>query len=325
MSPQTLLGKQSEKYVRVPKTLLDVLDRTNVDLFMKHVNKDPFVLYREAGYPLSHDRAKDLARDCDEHLFVRSRDMTEFSKNLSESLESIVLSGCLEEAREFEVLQFAVANEIEQSLRMVNADSYIAKAKNVGRKISTVVGRDTIVPIDLFNIVRHDFQTFVHVTNVAAYSVLLARELGICDENDLEKIAVGGLLHDLGKRHIPQTILQKREALTKRDWELIREHPQRGYEEMCTREDLHHGQLMMSYQHHEHVDGSGYPVGITGEEIHDWAKLLAVVDVFDALTGERPYRRPATKEEANDFLLSRSGSQFDEDAVKCWVHLMQDR
>ena len=80
---------------------------------------------------------------------------------------------------------------------------------------------------------------------------------------------------------------------------------------------------MMVYRHHEHIDGNGYPVGRTGEDIHVWANILAVVDVFESLTGERPYRTPATEEGANQFLLSRAGTQFDEDITRCWVSAIQ--
>ena len=133
-------------------------------------------------------------------------------------------------------MQFAVALEIEQSLRMVSANTYVAKTKTIGRQIASIVVEDNVVPADLFEIARHEFQTFVHVTNVATYGTLLTKELGIYDKQELELIAVGGLLHDLGKRHIPRMILTKSGALSKQDWEIIRQHTQRGYEELCKRE-----------------------------------------------------------------------------------------
>ena len=91
------------------------------------------------------------------------------------------------------------------------------------------------------------------------------------------------------------------------------------------RKNLSHGQLMMVYQHHEHLSGKGYPVGITEEEIHSWAKMLAVVDVFDALTGDRPYRSPASCDEALAILNDNAGTQFDEDMVACWTSAMKQR
>ncbi len=81
---------------------------------------------------------------------------------------------------------------------------------------------------------------------------------------------------------------------------------------------------MMVYQHHERVDGSGYPVGVTGRDIHPWAKMLAVVDVFDAMTGTRPYRNSSSTRVALQYLNHNSGSQFDPEIVRCWSIAMKN-
>lgn len=82
---------------------------------------------------------------------------------------------------------------------------------------------------------------------------------------------------------------------------------------------------MMVYSHHERMDGKGYPVGMVGAEIHPWAKLLAVVDVFDAITSARPYRMPMILPEALAFLERNAGTHFDREMVTCWNALMQSR
>ena len=323
-SPKVAIALTSE-FIRVPNCILRTLDKTCVDLFLQHDFDEPPVLYRDAGYPLSEDRALGIAEKCKDALFVRARDYADFSKDLVDTIEAALESDLLPVTERFELLQCTVSLEVEQSLRMVNCDSYVVQTKTIGRQIAGLVSEHKILPNDLFDIVRHDHHTFVHVTNVAGYATLLAKELGIRDRKELEKIAIGALLHDLGKRKIPAAVLNKTAALTPREWEIIRQHPQTGYEELCMRESLDHGQLMMVYQHHEHLNGNGYPVGVTGEEIHPWAKMLAVVDVFDALTGERPYRCPASCEETLEYLSSKAGAQFDEEIVACWTSAMQQR
>ena len=79
---------------------------------------------------------------------------------------------------------------------------------------------------------------------------------------------------------------------------------------------------MMAYQHHERVDGRGYPVGVLGDEIHPWARLLAVVDVFDALTGARPYRHSLSQQQALDYQRQRAGARFDPEILQCWLSAM---
>jgi len=319
----TLTPTQASEFVRVPTCILKTLDKTQVDLFLQHSVSEPHVLYREANYPLAQDRALELVQTCEETLFVRAKDYAQFSQDLVDSLEAALEDEMLSSGQRFELVQYAVSLEVEQSLRKVNCDSYVSSSQTIGRQIASLLDAGDTLPADLYGIVRHDFHTFVHVTNVAGYATLLAKELSISDSTELEKIAIGGLLHDMGKRHIPSSILTKTDPLTPGEWAIIKQHPQRGYEELCHRSSLEHGQLMMVYQHHEHIDGMGYPVGAIGEELHPWAKMLAVVDVFDALTGQRPYRNPMTRGQATEFLLSRAGTQFDKEIVQCWASAMQ--
>jgi len=325
MSATATAIRKNTGYIQVPKSILGRLDRTSVDLFMKRGNSEPHVLYLGAGSPFSQERVNGLIDTFEEVLYVRAADYEAFSQDLSISIEETLKEESLSAPERYQVLQFSASLEIEQAMRMVNCDRYVESTKNIGRLISSLLVEEDVLAADLFGIVRHDFQTFVHVTNVAGYATLLAKELGIQDSHELEQIATGGLLHDIGKRHIPRSILVKSETLTPKDWAVIRQHPQRGYEDLCQRDEIVHGQLMMTYQHHEHIDGSGYPVGVSGDEIHPWAQLLAVVDVFDALTGERPYRKPATAEQAIQFIEGRAGTQFDKEIVQCWASAMQQR
>ena len=92
---------------------------------------------------------------------------------------------------------------------------------------------------------------------------------------------------------------------------------------LIERDDLSFGQLMMTYQHHERMDGSGYPVGCLGDEIHPWAKLCAIVDVYEALTSNRPYRSPMTPKTALTLLDKGEGTEFDPEMLKCWRQLIK--
>jgi HD-GYP domain-containing protein (c-di-GMP phosphodiesterase class II) len=139
------------------------------------------------------------------------------------------------------------------------------------------------------------------------------------DAVEVAEIAAGGLLHDLGKRHIPAHVLNKPGKLTDEEWELVKQHPVTGFRELSARGDLNEGQLMMVYQHHERLDGSGYPAGVTGNEIHPWAKICAVADVFDAMTCKRAYRRGASISDVHSYLLRLAGLRFDADIVECWT------
>src|SRR5262245_46934930 len=281
-------------YVAVKVDMLCRLKKAHVDLFVQNDRRGEPVLYLRAGHPFEAEHITSLVDVGVRDIFVRSGDFQEFGKDLLESVQSLVTSETVPYAERFAALQIALATEIERAAHMIDSGPYVNLAHKVAEDLTALIVGNNVLPTDLFRLARHDYDTFTHVTNVTGYSVILAQRMGICDPGDLTRIATGAMLHDIGKRFIPAKILSKPARLDPDERAIIETHPQRGYEDLCRRTDVTHEQLMMVYQHHERVDGKGYPVGLVSDEIHPWAKLLAVVDVFDAMTGTRPYRQPAT-------------------------------
>jgi HD-GYP domain-containing protein (c-di-GMP phosphodiesterase class II) len=280
------------------------------------------VLYCRAGGRPDEQQFAELAAGGVENLYVRSGDFGNLSNDVLASLESLLKQGDIRRTEKFAALQIAVAVTVEQTLRLVDCSKFRALATKVGDDLVTLFGDGDVLPRELFRMARHDFNTFTHITNVASYCVMLAKKLGINDDNELRKIATAAILHDLGKRFIPSRILTKTTRLTPEEREIVESHPTRGYVELCEESELDFGQLMMVYQHHEHMDGTGYPVKVLRDEIHPWARMLAVVDVFDAMTAKRPEGRPATAEQVLDFLRQQAGTQFDREVVECWISAM---
>jgi HD-GYP domain-containing protein (c-di-GMP phosphodiesterase class II) len=309
-------------YLAVQVEMLRRLQHSTVDLFVQYEAHSAPVLYHRAGCPIEAEQLATLAAGGVQQLYVRSDDFQQFGAHLLASVESVGHREPVPPAERFAALQLAVAAEIEHAARLVDCGPYVAVADKLGRELTTVLVSNDVLPRDLFRLARHDFNTFTHVTNVASYGVILAEKLGLNGDGDLEQIAKAAILHDIGKRFIPASILTKPAKLDPEERAIIETHPQRGYEELCDREDMTFEQLMMVYQHHERFDGKGYPVGLQGEEIHPWARMLAVVDVFDAMTGVRPYRRSATAHEAMDYICRNAGTHFDAEMVACWNSMM---
>jgi HD-GYP domain-containing protein (c-di-GMP phosphodiesterase class II) len=309
-------------YIAVHVEMLRRLETASVDLFVQYEISGPPVLYHRAGCELEPSHLAGLLDTDVQRIFVRTEDFQSFGAHLLESVESFNANEEVPKEERFAALQLALAGEIERTAHMIDCGPYVALSEKVGRELTSLLAASDVLPRDLFRLARHDFNTFTHVTNVAGYSVLLAQRLGLCPGNELERVAMGAMLHDIGKRFIPAAILIKPARLDPEERAVIETHPKRGYEELCDRSDITLEQLLMTYQHHERVDGTGYPVGITGNEIHPWAKMLAVVDVFDAMTGTRPYRRPATVAEAMNYIQQNAGTHFDPEVVECWTSTM---
>src|SRR5262249_1008503 len=154
-----------------------------------------------------------------------------------------------------------------------------------------------------------DEVTHEHVLRVQIYAAGVARLLG-CDDAEIEALRAGALLHDIGKIAVPDYILNKPGKLTAAEFEQMKMHTIVGAQ-ILGRVDFHYPVVPIVRHHHERWDGHGYPDGLKSEEIPLTARILTVVDCFDALREDRQYRRGLTREEALDFLLQNSGSQYD--------------
>jgi len=165
-----------------------------------------------------------------------------------------------------------------------------------------------------------DEETAGHSKRVTEMTVRLARRLGMNGE-DVVHVQRGALLHDIGKMGIPDEILLKRGPLTTEEFEVMKQHPVYAYELLSPIEFLRPA-LDIPYCHHERWDGTGYPRGLKGEQIPLAARIFAVVDVFDALTSERPYRPAWTRERAEAFIREGSGTHFDPAVVDTFFDVL---
>ncbi len=166
-------------------------------------------------------------------------------------------------------------------------------------------------------------ETREHVLYVAAMTVKMARKARI-PECDILNVRNGALLHDIGKLGVPEEILLKPCRLSLVEWEIVCHHPRYAYEMLFPMSYLR-PYIAIPYCHHEKWDGSGYPRGLKGDEIPLPARLFAVVDVWDALTSDRSYRKAWPQEKAIEYIQSRSGSHFDPMAVELFISVLSER
>lgn len=136
-----------------------------------------------------------------------------------------------------------------------------------------------------------DEYTYTHCINVSVLSVILGRKLGHSEDRLLD-LGIAGMFHDVGKSLIPSAILNKPGRLTDSEMNEMRTHPLRGYELLRQQQGIPESVLRACLEHHERYDGSGYPRALRGEDIHDFSRIVAVVDVYDALTSRRVYKEP---------------------------------
>lgn len=162
-----------------------------------------------------------------------------------------------------------------------------------------------------------DLNTGIHSTRLAEWGVRIARDLGL-DESSLRDVEVAALLHDIGKIGVPDSVLKTPARLTESEWAVMRKHPEYGWAIIRLFEDFERASLFVLH-HHERCDGAGYPAGLKDSEIPVGARIVAVIDAFDAMTSNRPYRAGLPFEEAIRRLIESSGTQFDTAVVNCFL------
>ena len=165
-----------------------------------------------------------------------------------------------------------------------------------------------------------DKETEGHTERVAAMTIRLAHAMGV-NKDQMIHLRRGALLHDIGKIGIPDEILFKADALNGEQWEIMRQHPKFAKDLLSPATFLYPA-LDIPYCHHEKWDGTGYPRGLKGEEIPLAARIFAIVDVWDALSSDRPYRAAWKLEKVREYILSQSGKYFDPGVVQLFLTLL---
>ena len=157
-----------------------------------------------------------------------------------------------------------------------------------------------------------------HSTSVSRYSEALARAINLPEE-EVQRIKLGALLHDVGKIGIPENVLKKPSHLSDDEWQIMKQHPTIGAEKVLAPNEALHDLIPMVKYHHEHIDGSGYPDKLKGDEIPLSARIVAVADAFHALISDRPYRKGLGVEKACEILKMGAGTQWDSDLVRHFI------
>ena len=179
-------------------------------------------------------------------------------------------------------------------------------------------------PQIIYNIVdirNYDRYTFTHSVNVTVISLLMGSVMGM-HRNELEVLGIGAMLHDIGKITIDKKVLNKASKLDSSEFDMIKGHAREGYEILKTKVQISFLPAHVAFQHHEREDGSGYPRGLTGNSIHQHSKIVAIADVFDAMTSDRVYRKALPSYLAVREIVTNNRIKYDQNMVEHFVKVV---
>lgn len=197
---------------------------------------------------------------------------------------------------------------------MVEANS----VKTAVNDILYGVVRDRNIMVHLTDVRSLDNYVFIHSVNVCMLSLLIGFFMKLPGDR-LKELGMSALLHDVGLSYIPQDVLYKQGELLPEEYEVVKKHTVHGYERLTASRRVSDSAAQVAWQHHERNDGSGYPQGLKGRDIHLFARIVAVADVFDALLADRPFRKAFFPHQAVEIITQNSG-QFDEEIVKVFLN-----
>lgn len=285
---------------------------------------EAFALYRGSGIAFTIDDRRRLLDHGVRLAYIRMADQQKFQQAIEAQLNKIVTDPSIAASEASAIVYETSVALIDE---MVNDPELVLKStrlENVSRAVTSLVIRDRKSFSHLFNVSHHDFYTATHLVNVATWMVPLAYALGYRSSEELTQICEAGMLHDIGKLHISADLLNKKDRLTDEDWEIIRQHPQRGYENLEKYEHVDALSRRIALEHHERLDGTGYPRGLRNGDIHMFSRICSVVDSFDAMTAFRPFKsRTLSPAEAIGILQKESPDKYDAEVVDAWLALVK--
>ncbi|MBX3405846.1 MAG: PilZ domain-containing protein [Phycisphaeraceae bacterium] len=295
----------------------------DMDLWLRHEGQPSPALYRGAGLEVRGDELERLKEQKIEYLYIPAHQHAIYRKALTRRLDRVYSDASKGKEERARIIRGNCQKMIEDVLLLPGQQEPVETISEISRTFQEWVSRDEKQFGYLLDMSSHDFYTSTHMVNVGVGCGLLVRALRPNDEAMFALAVQGGLLHDIGKRDIPPEILNKAGKLDPEEWETLRKHPAIGHAELAAFPTMPAAVLEMARDHHERLDGKGYPNGVFADQIGFLARVCAVVDVFDAITATRPYRGPTHPRDALRMMTDGVGTQFDREIFEAWRGLVE--
>jgi len=202
-----------------------------------------------------------------------------------------------------ESVRARVAEGITYLYSNTDSEHLADTTKDITNDLMKAIDENDAIAVDISALKVSDEYTFKHSVDVATMAMIVAKKLNMSKE-DIYDIGIAGLLHDIGKSKIPNEILNKPGSLTEEEFEVMKQHSVFGYRILQANKDIKESIKLAVLQHHEKINANGYPMGVGAEQICAYAKILSVVDIYDALVTERPYKEGFSPRDAVEMLMA---------------------
>jgi len=282
----------------------------------------PYVLYSRRGQYFTNRIKEQLLLNNVRTIYIDTEDQDLYQEYVEDNLQYIIKDATVPAEQKSRLVYDSSRYLMQKLFDNPRADMITRTRKTVNNIVSLILS-DRRATSQLIRITEYDYYTYTHSVNVGVFSIAFARDLlqGMSEQKFYE-LGLGFFLHDIGKSRIPIDILNKRGPLNEEEWKIMKMHPQHGYNILQESGFISRDTAIIVLQHHERIDGTGYPRGLNGERLNVFGRICCLADVFDAMTTRRCYQEPFKPFEAltiiRDTLLRR---EFDKDFFEKFVHL----
>jgi HD-GYP domain-containing protein (c-di-GMP phosphodiesterase class II) len=257
-----------------------------------------------------------LALSLHDVIWIKEEDL----EVLRRFAESIILkpsdsAGVLSSDKRMEILRRSAMTVVED-LFLNPSPKNIARSTKVVRSFVYVMMKDPKAYLLLIKLSSHDPYTLQHSVGTAVNSIILGRKLGITNEQELCDLGLAGLLHDIGKVKIKTEIINKPGPLSEDEWVIMRQHSQFGYDILKQSPQISEKTKLAVLEHHEDKNGTGYPNGLKSHQMDLYSKIVALADIFNALTTDRPYCKARSAFDAFQFIRDKLSHKVEDDIFK---------
>ena len=290
------------------------------DLFMVTLN-DPGPVQIPAGRIFDAAALDQILTD-QHRLLMRAVDRRTCYTFLEEHLTAVELNA-LPASERLNRIHEVMRMDLEQTFQTKATEDILRIVRRWAPILVDTMFGQSIPLVELTSLLRHDAEHPTHVCKVAVYLCRFAEIVGV-QRDQMVELVTGAMVCDIGNLDVPDYILSKTTALNSAEMAVVQKHVVNSLDRLSQVPGITRDQLRLAIEHHERIDGSGYPIGVPGNLIHPWAKLLAIVDVFAALTSKRPYRPAFARSKALTIMGQHADKLYDLESFRCWNSINQD-
>lgn len=312
------------KYMPLPLDGLGIDGTIDCQLYVK-AGSEQYVKYRDPGLAFDSQTRDRLRENGHQAVYVRLEDAAMVNGYLEANMSFALQSSSLSTEKKAQVFYNTTVHLVREV--MLNPSSP-EQVKLCRKAVESSVQHFLSHPKSLAKVMElssADYYTYTHSTNVMAYSVALGKYLNFPDGNELVELGESAILHDVGKSYIDWNITNKGGPLNQDEFEIMKQHSDLGFQALSSTKEVPDHVLYAVRHHHEKIDGSGYPHGLTGNQVDLPVRVIALSDIYDALTTRRVYRGAIRSYPALQMIKDKVGTEIDERVFGAFVKMLGEQ